>query len=95
MSLDGGSKRPRTSISAKQLETLKSAYNCSSKPARHVREELSSKTGLDLRVVQVKNRTKTEKLNFPQKHLKFFSGLVSKQTSKRKALKQGNRTWKI
>ena len=55
LDLDGGSKRPRTSISAKQLETLKSAYSQSSKPARHVREQISEETGLDLRVVQVKS----------------------------------------
>lgn len=54
-SLDGESsnKRPRTTITAKQLETLKSAYNSSPKPARHVREQLSQDTGLDMRVVQV------------------------------------------
>ncbi|KAL7980843.1 hypothetical protein Chor_001997 [Crotalus horridus] len=46
-------KRPRTTITAKQLETLKNAYNNSPKPARHVREQLSSETGLDMRVVQV------------------------------------------
>lgn len=46
-------KRPRTTITAKQLETLKSAYNASPKPARHVREQLSQDTGLDMRVVQV------------------------------------------
>ncbi|KFP77299.1 LIM/homeobox protein Lhx3, partial [Acanthisitta chloris] len=45
-------KRPRTTITAKQLETLKNAYNNSPKPARHVREQLSSETGLDMRVVQ-------------------------------------------
>lgn len=57
---DGGSidgdqpnKRPRTTITAKQLETLKLAYNTSPKPARHVREQLSQDTGLDMRVVQV------------------------------------------
>lgn len=57
---DGGSidgdqpnKRPRTTITAKQLETLKLAYNNSPKPARHVREQLSQDTGLDMRVVQV------------------------------------------
>ncbi len=47
------SKRPRTTISAKQLEALKQAYNDSPKPARHVREQLSAETGLDMRVVQV------------------------------------------
>lgn len=53
--LDGDqpNKRPRTTITAKQLETLKSAYNNSPKPARHVREQLSQDTGLDMRVVQV------------------------------------------
>ncbi|XP_025268990.1 LIM/homeobox protein Lhx3 isoform X2 [Camponotus floridanus] len=67
---DGGSidgdqpnKRPRTTITAKQLETLKLAYNTSPKPARHVREQLSQDTGLDMRVVQVwfQNRRAKEK----------------------------------
>uniref|UniRef100_A0A8C6SVJ3 LIM/homeobox protein Lhx3 n=1 Tax=Neogobius melanostomus TaxID=47308 RepID=A0A8C6SVJ3_9GOBI len=49
---DSTAKRPRTTITAKQLETLKNAYNNSPKPARHVREQLSSETGLDMRVVQ-------------------------------------------
>uniref|UniRef100_A0A1I8FMB1 LIM zinc-binding domain-containing protein n=1 Tax=Macrostomum lignano TaxID=282301 RepID=A0A1I8FMB1_9PLAT len=43
--LESGSKRPRTTIAAKQLEALKRAYNESSKPARHIREQLSSETG--------------------------------------------------
>jgi hypothetical protein len=50
---DQPNKRPRTTITAKQLETLKQAYNNSPKPARHVREQLSQDTGLDMRVVQV------------------------------------------
>jgi hypothetical protein len=50
---DQPNKRPRTTITAKQLETLKLAYNNSPKPARHVREQLSQDTGLDMRVVQV------------------------------------------
>lgn len=50
---DQPNKRPRTTITAKQLETLKMAYNNSPKPARHVREQLSQDTGLDMRVVQV------------------------------------------
>ncbi|OWK60988.1 LIM/homeobox protein Lhx4 [Lonchura striata] len=49
---EAGAKRPRTTITAKQLETLKNAYKNSPKPARHVREQLSSETGLDMRVVQ-------------------------------------------
>nr|pir LIM homeobox protein ceh-14 - Caenorhabditis elegans [Caenorhabditis elegans] len=60
---DGSNKRPRTTISAKSLETLKQAYQTSSKPARHVREQLASETGLDMRVVQVwfQNRRAKEK----------------------------------
>ncbi|RWS29308.1 lhx3-like protein, partial [Leptotrombidium deliense] len=60
---EASSKRPRTTITAKQLETLKNAYNNSPKPARHVREQLSHDTGLDMRVVQVwfQNRRAKEK----------------------------------
>lgn len=53
-SLESSSKRPRTTITAKQLETLKLAYNSSPKPARQIREQLSHDTGLDMRVVQVR-----------------------------------------
>ncbi|XP_067127228.1 LIM/homeobox protein Lhx3-like isoform X1 [Centruroides vittatus] len=60
---EGTSKRPRTTITARQLEKLKSAYTTSPKPARHVREQLSQDTGLDMRVVQVwfQNRRAKEK----------------------------------
>ena len=34
---------------------MKNAYKNSPKPARHVREQLSSETGLDMRVVQVRH----------------------------------------
>lgn len=60
------SKRPRTTISQKQLEVLKDAYNISSKPARHIRESLAIETGLDMRVVQVwfqNRRAKEKRLN--------------------------------
>ena len=50
---DGNQKRPRTTITAKQLEILRTSYNASSKPSRHVREQLAQETGLDMRVVQV------------------------------------------
>ncbi|XP_076054137.1 uncharacterized protein LOC143032853 isoform X5 [Oratosquilla oratoria] len=50
---DATNKRPRTTISARQLEQLKQAYKESPKPARHVREQLSQTLGLDMRVVQV------------------------------------------
>lgn len=61
--IDNANKRPRTTITAKQLEALKRAYNDSPKPARHVREQLSAETGLDMRVVQVwfQNRRAKEK----------------------------------
>ncbi|VDD94037.1 unnamed protein product [Enterobius vermicularis] len=60
---DTSSKRPRTTITAKSLETLKQAYQASSKPARHIREQLAADTGLDMRVVQVwfQNRRAKEK----------------------------------
>ena len=53
LEIENANKRPRTTISAKQLETLKQAYQKSPKPARHVREQLAADTGLDMRVVQV------------------------------------------
>ncbi|CAL8099731.1 unnamed protein product [Calicophoron daubneyi] len=61
--MDNANKRPRTTITAKQLESLKRAYNDSPKPVRHVREQLSAETGLDMRVVQVwfQNRRAKEK----------------------------------
>ncbi|XP_038045284.1 LIM/homeobox protein Lhx4-like isoform X2 [Patiria miniata] len=61
--MDNSNKRPRTTITAKQLETLKTAYTNSPKPARHVREQLAQETSLDMRVVQVwfQNRRAKEK----------------------------------
>lgn len=53
LEFDDTNKRPRTTITQKQLEVLKQAYSTSSKPARHVRESLATDTGLDMRVVQV------------------------------------------
>jgi hypothetical protein len=60
---DDNNKRPRTTISAKQLDVLKQAYNNSSKPPRHIREKLAADTNLDMRVVQVwfQNRRAKEK----------------------------------
>ncbi|XP_074654710.1 LIM/homeobox protein Lhx3-like [Tubulanus polymorphus] len=60
---ESSNKRPRTTITAKQLDMLKAAYTSTPKPARHVREQLSSETGLDMRVVQVwfQNRRAKEK----------------------------------
>ena len=53
LEFDETNKRPRTTITQKQLEVLKQAYNKSCKPARHIRESLATETGLDMRVVQV------------------------------------------
>lgn len=51
----GGSKRrgPRTTIKAKQLEVLKTAFSQTPKPTRHIREQLAKETGLPMRVIQV------------------------------------------
>lgn len=51
-----GAKRrgPRTTIKAKQLEILKSAFNATPKPTRHIREQLAAETGLNMRVIQVR-----------------------------------------
>ncbi|EUB58386.1 LIM/homeobox protein Lhx3 [Echinococcus granulosus] len=61
--LENVNKRPRTTINAKQLDALKKAYAEGAKPSRHVREQLSAETGLDMRVVQVwfQNRRAKEK----------------------------------
>jgi hypothetical protein len=45
---------PRTTIKAKQLETLKAAFNATPKPTRHIREQLAQETGLNMRVIQVR-----------------------------------------
>ena len=44
---------PRTTIKAKQLESLKAAFNATPKPTRHMREQLAQETGLNMRVIQV------------------------------------------
>ena len=60
-----GTKRrgPRTTIKAKQLETLKQAFADTPKPTRHIREQLANQTGLAMRVIQVwfQNRRSKER----------------------------------
>jgi len=60
-----GNKRrgPRTTIKAKQLEILKSAFAATPKPTRHIREQLAAETGLNMRVIQVwfQNRRSKER----------------------------------
>ena len=50
----GKRRGPRTTIKAKQLETLKNAFNSTPKPTRHIREQLAQETGLNMRVIQVR-----------------------------------------
>lgn len=47
--IDSTGKRPRTTISAHNLEVLRHAYQQSSKPSRSVREQLAAVTGLEMR----------------------------------------------
>ncbi|XP_066589727.1 LIM/homeobox protein Lhx1 isoform X3 [Prorops nasuta] len=58
-----GSKRrgPRTTIKAKQLEILKTAFAATPKPTRHIREQLAKETGLPMRVIQVWFQNKRSK----------------------------------
>lgn len=51
--LNGKKRGPRTTIKAKQLEMLKSAFTATPKPTRHIREQLAQETGLNMRVIQV------------------------------------------
>ncbi len=52
----GGKRRgPRTTIKAKQLEVLKTAFSQTPKPTRHIREQLAKETGLSMRVIQVRH----------------------------------------
>lgn len=61
--LNGKKRGPRTTIKAKQLEMLKSAFSATPKPTRHIREQLASETGLNMRVIQVwfQNRRSKER----------------------------------
>jgi len=53
-SVTGAKRRgPRTTIKAKQLDMLKSAFAATPKPTRHIREQLAEETGLNMRVIQV------------------------------------------
>lgn len=57
---NSGTKRrgPRTTIKAKQLETLKAAFVATPKPTRHIREQLAQETGLNMRVIQVRRASR-------------------------------------
>ena len=51
--LSAKKRGPRTTIKAKQLEMLNSAFAATPKPTRHIREQLAQETGLNMRVIQV------------------------------------------
>ncbi|GAA6111257.1 LIM/homeobox protein Lhx1b, partial [Tachysurus ichikawai] len=65
-----GAKRrgPRTTIKAKQLETLKAAFAATPKPTRHIREQLAQETGLNMRVIQVTPSSLTITSSLPSHH---------------------------
>lgn len=75
----GGSKRrgPRTTIKAKQLEVLKTAFSQTPKPTRHIREQLAKETGLPMRVIQVSQKIHPAKSLQTQKKIKSFNSTCS------------------
>lgn len=63
---------PRTTIKAKQLEVLKTAFAATPKPTRHIREQLASETGLNMRVIQVCSTQPTPLPSHPSFSLALF-----------------------
>jgi len=51
--LDGVPKRPRTTITTRQLEILKAAYAASPKPSRHIREQVSTGTTEEFIIITI------------------------------------------
>merc|ERR1719219_2289766 len=68
----GGIKRrgPRTTIKAKQLEVLKTAFSQTPKPTRHIRKQLAKETGLPMIVIQVWFQNKRSK----ERRMKALAG---------------------
>ena len=75
----GKRRGPRTTIKAKQLETLKSAFAATPKPSRHVREKLAQETGLNMRVIQVWFQNRRSK----ERRMKQLSVLGGRRTTGR------------
>ncbi|XP_070700105.1 LIM/homeobox protein Lhx1-like [Pempheris klunzingeri] len=71
----GKRRGPRTTIKAKQLETLKAAFTATPKPTRHIREQLSRETGLSMRVIQVWFQNRRSK----ERRMKQLSTLSSRR----------------
>uniref|UniRef100_H2YSG0 Uncharacterized protein n=1 Tax=Ciona savignyi TaxID=51511 RepID=H2YSG0_CIOSA len=72
-----GTKRrgPRTTIKAKQLETLKNAFLNTPKPTRHIREKLAQDTGLTMRVIQVWFQNRRSK----ERRIKQLNSMVARR----------------
>ena len=74
----GGKRRgPRTTIKAKQLETLKAAFAATPKPTRHIREQLAQETGLNMRVIQVRELQLFYCPNWVQNHTEGIKLLLT------------------
>ncbi|KAM3868534.1 LIM/homeobox protein Lhx1-like [Diretmus argenteus] len=71
----GKRRGPRTTIKAKQLETLKAAFTATPKPTRHIREQLAQETGLNMRVIQVWFQNRRSK----ERRMKQLSALGSRR----------------
>ncbi|VDN82349.1 unnamed protein product [Brugia pahangi] len=70
MSASAKRRGPRTTIKAKQLDTLKAAFASTPKPTRHIREQLAQETGLNMRVIQFYNMRKIKLHNVWERNRK-------------------------
>ncbi len=80
----GGKRRgPRTTIKAKQLEVLKTAFSQTPKPTRHIREQLAKETGLSMRVIQVRKKYFKSEAKLATVFLFLFSRCGSRTSAAR------------
>jgi len=82
---NAANKRPRTILTSQQREDFKAAFEQTPKPCRKVREQLSSETGLSVRVVQVWFQNQRAKLKKIQRKADKGS-----DNSKLKKISNGN-----
>ncbi len=73
---DGKRRGPRTNITAKQLEMLKTVFVATPKPTRPMREQLAKETGLSMRVIQVwfQNKRSKEKRMHQLRYMSAMGG---------------------
>ena len=73
---DGKRRGPRTNITAKQLEMLKTVFSATPKPTRLMREQLAKETGLSMRVIQVwfQNKRSKEKRMHQLRYMSAMGG---------------------